>query len=330
MTSKPYKHALGTIEILEGANYATWKRQCARVLKGIKAWNIVLGEEQPPNNPVGYNAAAVAERAVYDGYMTRRDQASAIISGSCCNEVQIQIEDIDDPAEMWTMIATKRDATSTIVGRMTLLRKFHALRPVAGESIATYFSRLKEIKNQLLGTDEAISNAEFKTHVFTTLPTMFDVIVIILQARADATLQEIEDALKEHEQNQAMIVKPDAVSDALYSHQGGRNDSQRGRGGRGGRNNKGKERGPQKWCDSCKLRSHNTVDCWHTEKNNNKKRPQEHASVCYYCAEEGHTKGDCPIRKKAYVLRNSRAAQEQEGNREAGNGPAPNATGNQQ
>jgi hypothetical protein len=328
MTSKPYKHALGTIELLEGTNYATWKRQCGRVLKGIKAWQIVLGEEQPPNNPVGFAAAAVAERAIYTDYTTRRDQASAIICGSCCNEVQIQIEEIDNPAEMWTTIARKMDATSTVVGRMTLLRKFHALRPVAGESINTYFSRLMEVRNQLMGTPEAISDAEFKIHVFTSLPTMFDVIVIILQARADATLQEVQDALKEHEQNQAMLVKPDAVSDALYTQQAGRSGNQRGRGGRGGRSGKGKERS-QKWCDSCRTGTHNTADCWSSEKNN--KRPQEHTNTCYHCGDEGHTRIDCPIRKKAHAARNNRTAQEHEGNeRGRGNEPAPNPTPNQQ
>jgi len=127
MASKLFKHVLGTIELLEGTNYATWKRQCGRVLKGIKAWKIVLGEEQPPNNPIGFAAAAVAERSVYNDYCTRHDQASAIISGSCCKDVQIKIEAIDDPAEMWTAIAREMDETSTLVGQMTLLRKFHAL-----------------------------------------------------------------------------------------------------------------------------------------------------------------------------------------------------------
>jgi len=327
MTSKPYKHALGTIEILEGANYATWKRQCGRILKGIKAWKIVLGEEPVTNNPAGFAAAAVAKRAVYDSYTTRRDQASAIISGFCCNEVQIQVEEIDDPAKMWTAIARKMDATSTVVGRMTLLRKFHALRPIEGEPIGTYFSRLKEVKNQLDGTAEAISDAEFKTHVFTTLPTMFDVIVIILQARADATLQEVQDALKEHEQNQAMLVKPDAVSDALYTQQAGRSGNQHGRGGRGGRSSKGRERS-QKWCDSCRTGTHNTADCWNSENN---KRPREHTNTCYHCGDEGYTRIDCPIRKKAHAARNNRTAQEHEGNScGRGNGPAPNPTVNRE
>jgi len=92
-----------------------------RVLNSIKAWKIVLGEEQPPNNPVGFAAAAIIKRAVYDGYITRRDQASAVISESCCNEVQIHIEEIDGPTEMWAVIARKMDATSTVVGQMTLL-----------------------------------------------------------------------------------------------------------------------------------------------------------------------------------------------------------------
>jgi hypothetical protein len=172
--------------------------------------------------------------------------------------VQIQIEEIDVAAEMLTAIARKIDATSMVVGSMTLLQKFHALRPIAGEQIATDFFRLIEVKNQLVGTAEVISDAEFKIHVFTNLPTMFDVIVIILQTRVDATLQEVKDALKEHEQNQALLVKPDAVSEALYSQQGGRNDNQKRRGGRGGRSNKGKEH-PQKWYDSCKIRIHNTA-----------------------------------------------------------------------
>ena len=100
----------------------------------------MLGEERPPNNPVGFATAAVAKRALYTDYTIRRDEASAIISGSCCNEVQIPLEEIDDPAEMWTTIASKMDATSSVVGQITLLRKSHALRPVAGEQIATYLA----------------------------------------------------------------------------------------------------------------------------------------------------------------------------------------------
>jgi hypothetical protein len=66
MTEKPDKHALGVIQLLETTNYVTWKRQCHRILEGIRAWTIFIGEEQEPNDPVIFTAAAVAERAVYN------------------------------------------------------------------------------------------------------------------------------------------------------------------------------------------------------------------------------------------------------------------------
>jgi len=39
----------------------------------------------------------------------------------------------------------------------------------------------------------------------------------MLQSRADVTICQIISDLKECEQNEALAVKPDAVSDALYS-----------------------------------------------------------------------------------------------------------------
>jgi len=92
MSEKPYKHALGTIELLHSTNYANWKRSCRRILEGIRAWAIVMGEELEPINPAGFAAAAVAERAVYIDFMNRRAQAAAIISGSCSNMVQVYLE----------------------------------------------------------------------------------------------------------------------------------------------------------------------------------------------------------------------------------------------
>jgi len=37
MLEKPYKHALGSIELLKSTNYAKWNRNCRRILEGIRA-----------------------------------------------------------------------------------------------------------------------------------------------------------------------------------------------------------------------------------------------------------------------------------------------------
>jgi len=83
-----------------------------------------------------------------------------------------------------------------------------------------------EIKNQLVGSDEAISDASFKTHIFTTLPLIFSATVKILQSCVGISVQEVINALKKYEHNKAMMTKPDAVSEALYSQQ-----SEKGKGG---------------------------------------------------------------------------------------------------
>jgi len=112
-----------------------------------------------------------------------------------------------------------------------------------------------------------------KNHIFTTLPEMFKITVKMLQSRADVTVRQIISDLKECEQNEALAVKPDAVSDALYSQRGGRGGSQGGRGWLG--NNRAGRRGsdqwPQMWCSWCSTNTHNFENCWKKDSNNNKR-----------------------------------------------------------
>lgn len=311
MSEKPFKHPLGTISLLEATNYATWKRECTRILRAAVAWKIVIGEEEEPNNPVGYSAAAVAERAAYRDYVQREAQAEAIIYGSCGATARAHLDDASNAAEMWTTLAARMDGANNTVGRMTLCRKFNSLRPTAGLPITSYFGQLLEIRNELAGSTEAITDSTFKTHIFTTLPPMFAVTVEILQSRANITIEEIFDALKEREKNQAMTTIPDAVSEALYSQQGGRGGSQQGgRGGRGGYRGgrgsyRGREHSQKQWCTWCRTSTHTTDTC-RTKDGIKTKRTREDQALdgCYYCGEQGHTKIDCPVRKRGNALRN--------------------------
>jgi len=311
MSEKPYKHALGKINLLEATNYATWKQECKRILEAVMAWNIVIGEEEEPNNPVGYSAAAVAERAAYRDYAQRRAQAAAIIYGSSCATARAHIDNTSDPAEMWTVLGARMDGANNTVGRMTLYRAFSALRPTPGQPITAYFGQLLDIRNQIIGTAEAITDSAFKTHIFTTLPPMFAVTVEILQSRANLSIEEVFDALKECEKNKAMAVVPDAVSEALYTHQGGRGGSQQGgRGARGAHQGRGTYRGKGRsqnvWCDWCSTASHTTANCWNKETSTSKRPREDPADGCYYCGEEGHIRLNCPARKKGNALRNRR------------------------
>jgi len=124
MSDKPYKYALGSIILLNSTNYSIWQWNCRHILEGIRVWDIVTGQEVEPNLPVGFNAAAIAERTVHINYLDCRAQAAAIISGSCSQEVEIELEGIRDPAQTRSTLAPRMDAVSTTVGQIMLLRKF--------------------------------------------------------------------------------------------------------------------------------------------------------------------------------------------------------------
>jgi hypothetical protein len=79
-----------------------------------------------------------------------------------------------------------------------------SIRPVPGVPISDYFSSLLDIQNQIVRSSEAISNVAFRIHIFSSLPPVFKVMGNILQNRANASIKEIINTLKEDERIRAM------------------------------------------------------------------------------------------------------------------------------
>jgi len=180
---EPFKHTLGVINLLNMANYATWKEDCIQVLQGIMAWDIVMEVEAEPDEPEDHEnfaKEAVLQRKAYKDYLQRKSQATAIIYGSCSSTVKVYIKGMRDPVKMWKELEDRTNGAISSVGHMTLFLKFTALRPTAGQSLDTYFSQLLKISTQLTGSEEAISDMMFKNHVYTTLSTTYGVTIEIL------------------------------------------------------------------------------------------------------------------------------------------------------
>jgi len=105
---------------------------------------------------------------------------------------------------------------------MSLFRKFSTLCPTPGQLLSAYFTELLDITTELTGSEEAVSDVVLKNHIYTTLPPAYVVTIEILQSRARVTVQEVMDALNECETNRSMTTKPNVISEALYTQQGGR------------------------------------------------------------------------------------------------------------
>jgi len=230
MSDETFKHPLGNVRLLDRTNYAVWKEDCMKVLQGIMAWDIVMEREEEledPGRPNDFTRPLVLARKAYKDYKQRKLQAVAIIYGSCTNAVKVYIKGMEDPVQMWKELEARTNTANSLVGRMSLFRKFSTLRPTPGQPLNAYFAELLDITTELTGSEQAVSDMVLKNHIYTTLPPAYAVTIEILQSRARVTVQEVIDALHECETNRSMTTKPDAVSDALYTQQGGR-------GGRGG------------------------------------------------------------------------------------------------
>jgi hypothetical protein len=126
----------------------------------------------------------------------------------------------------------------------------------------------------------------------------------ILQNRADATIEEIIDALKEDERIRSMRTQPAATTDVYYcssSNHGSRQHRGRGCGtGCGGSHNNKENR----WCTDCQSSTHNTEKCYYKPESNNKcHHENSEDDTCYHCGESGHRSPNCLIKRRGEAAR---------------------------
>jgi hypothetical protein len=103
-----------------------------------------------------------------------------MLHNACSVGVRIYIDDSFDPAKMWKTLDEKVNTAGTSVGRAALYNAFTTIKPTPGHPIGDFFTKLLEIRNQNIGTSEAIPDMMFKSHVFHSLPEVFDITVRML------------------------------------------------------------------------------------------------------------------------------------------------------
>ena len=300
-----FSHPKGSFERLNNSNYSSWKNNTRRLLRSIKAWDITSGTEQLPPILAGpvISAVSVAARAKREDFVQRREDAAGVIYNACTPAVRVYIDGSDDPHDMWLTLSERLDTASTAIGRQALYRKFMSLKPAKGEPIGDFLASLLEIRNQIACTPEQISDVACKTHIFSSLPDIFDITSKILQSRSDTTVESIIDALKEDERIRGMCTVPDAATEAFYGA-GNR------RGGHGARAGRGRGRGTAgEWCTHCNTGTHSLENCWSKGRKRSRNSAgaatdgQDSEVLCWHCGDSGHRQGDCPVKRRGNEAR---------------------------
>ena len=81
------------------------------------------------------------------------------------------------------MLETSLDTTGSHIGRQDILLHFCACRSKEDEPLKAYFTRLSHYHTQLNNIDNAITDCNFCTQIFTSLPSQYVMILMVLKHR---------------------------------------------------------------------------------------------------------------------------------------------------
>ena len=266
------------------------------ILSAMRAHAIVTGEDPEPQ-PLDFN-----HDDNHDDGKAKEAEAVSIIRLSCSPEVWRIVKGIRNSHEMWDTLETSLNTAGSYIGRQDILRQFRACRPKEDEPLKTYFTKLSNYCKQLDHTDDAVTDRDFCTQIFTSLPSQYAMISMVLKHRRPLpTPEEAMHNLLEEETTASLTKQLGDASTgaALFTQPGGyRGRGHGGRGGRGGCGGHGGSSGTrdshESKCTYCKFDSHTTDACSkrkHAQEGGNNGGNDE--CICFQCGLPGHVKVDC-------------------------------------
>jgi len=285
----------GDIPKLTQANYNKWKDIMILIQSTMRAYAIVTGDDPEPQ-PLDFN-----QDNSYDDWKAKEAEAASMIRLSCSPKVRRIVKEMRNPLEVWNTLETSLETAGSHIGRHDILGQFPACRPKEDEPLKAYITKLSNYRTQLNHTDDAITNRDFRTQIFTSLWSQYAMILMLLKYRRPLPTPEeaMHDLLEEETTTGLTKELADASTGAaLFSQCGGyrcRGRALGGCGGRGGRGGGGGSGGSgdshESKCTYCNIDSHTTDAC------RKRKRAQEGGNnderICFQCGLPGHVKVDC-------------------------------------
>jgi len=213
---------------------------------------------------------------------------------------------------MWNTLESSLNTSGSYIGRPHIIRQFHACRPKEDEPLKAYFPKLSDYRMQLDHTDDAITNRDFRTQIFTSLPSQYAMILMVLKhtrplPTPEAAMHDLSEAATTASLTKEL--EDASTGAALFLQCGGYHGRGRGlgggSGGRGGRSgpggpggrgqhggNGGSGESHESKCTYCMIESHTTDAC------RKHKRAQERGNngnderICFQCGLPGYVKVD--------------------------------------
>ena len=153
----------GDIPKLTQANYNKWKDIMILIQSTMRAYAIVTGDDPEPQ-PLDFN-----QDNSYDDWKAKEAEAASMSRLSCSPKVRRIVKEMRNPLEVWNTLETSLETAGSHIGRHDILGQFPACRPKEDEPLKAYITKLSNYRTQLNHTDDAITNRDFRTQIFTSL-----------------------------------------------------------------------------------------------------------------------------------------------------------------
>ena len=122
------------------------------------------------------------------------------------------ISECETPNEAWAKLE-KHFERDTLSNKIFLKKKFFRSEMNEDESISTHIKKMKEITDSLAAIKAPISEEDQAITLLGSLPSKYDSLVIVLEAKAELKLDEIKQALINEEQKR----KPSITCTSNYT-----------------------------------------------------------------------------------------------------------------
>jgi len=158
-------------------NYDEWNDDTILILSAMRAYVIVTGDHPEPQ-PLDCD-----HDGNDDDWKAKEAEAASMIRLSCCPEVRHIIKGSRNHLEMWNTLQTSLHTTGSYIGWQDILCQFCACWPKEDELLKAYFTKLSNNRIQLDHTDDANTDQYFLMQIFTSLPSQYGMLLMVLKHR---------------------------------------------------------------------------------------------------------------------------------------------------
>ena len=174
-----FSHRYGRCVRLTTTNFLKWDDEVTGLLITADQFGIVTGTEAEPEAPSIGDKFSTVDKHKYElwkNYQERKREAVSILYHSLSNHVQPRFiayfrDQERNPHEFWKAIRSQMNIGQNHLSSATLRRQFNKMEWNSDETLQSWISRIGEYRNQLKGTDHAISDADLVMTLLMGLPT---------------------------------------------------------------------------------------------------------------------------------------------------------------